>query len=115
SYVSDILNIDIYVLRATQDDLYPHLHTHRPNNPRNAIVIIGNMYHYEVLAVDTDDGFQTVFLPNDPFLTALTNLFIGDGNFTDIINTIPYDPDETFIHDLIDTFTTENGFVLPDT
>ena len=113
SYVADALNIDIYVLRATQGDLYPHYHTRRPGINRNGIVIIGNMYHYEVLAVNTDQGFQTVFSPGDPFLEAMTEVFIGDGDFNDIVNTIPYDPDEAFINDFVDAFTTQAGLQVP--
>jgi len=113
TFVSDILNIDIYILRATKDDVYPHLHTKRPGNDRQGIVIIGNEVHYEVLAVNTEDGFQTIFGPNDPFIVALTDIFIGDGDFNDIMNAIPYNPDATFIHDFVEAFTNENGLVIP--
>lgn len=113
TFVSDALNIDIYILRATRDDLYPHFHTRRPGNLRNGIVVIGNMYHYETLAIDTDNGLQTVFPPGDPFLNALTDLFIGDGDFNDIVNTIPYDPDASFIDDIVGAFTTQTGLILP--
>lgn len=115
SFVADSLNIDIYVLRATSEDLYPQQHTHRPDIIRDGIVIIGNNIHYEVLAINTDNGFQTVFHPDDPFLTALTNLFLGNKAFLDIVNIIPYDPDATFIYDVVDAFTTKkDGFVIPD-
>ena len=115
TFVSDILNVDIYVLRATKDDLYPHLHTRRANVPRNGIVIIGNLVHYEVLAVDGEDElFQTVFAPDDPFLEALTGVFIGDPNFQDIMNVIPYDPDESFINDAVEAFSTNNVLNIPD-
>lgn len=113
SFAADALNVDIYVLRATNEDLFPHYHTRRPNIPRNGIVIIGNMYHYEVLGINTEDGIQTVFQEGDPFLTALTQLFIGDGDFNDIVNTIPYNPNETFVRDFVDTFTTEEGLNMP--
>jgi hypothetical protein len=114
-YISDIMNIDIYILRATKDDLYNHIHTRKPGNIRNAIVIIGNKYHYEVLAVNKEEGFQTLFYPGDPFIEALSKLFIGDGGFNDILNPQIYDPDETFINNFIITFTDENGnFQFPD-
>ncbi|MEO6066605.1 MAG: hypothetical protein ABIQ41_01335 [Gemmatimonadales bacterium] len=113
TFVADALNVDIYVLRATKDDLYPHYHTRRPDVPRNGIVIVGNTYHYEVLAVDTKDGFQTVFPQGDPFLDALTKLFVGDGDFNDIINTVPYDPDAGFIFDFVGAFATRAGFAIP--
>jgi len=114
TFVSDVFNIDIYVLRATRNDLYPHYHTRRPGMLRNGVVIIGNMYHYEVLAVNKEDGLQTVFPPGDPFLDALTDLFIGDGDFNDIINAVPYNPDEAFAADFVDAFTTAAGLAIPD-
>jgi len=113
TFVSDALGVDIYILRATRQDLYPHYHTRRPGNDRPGVVVIGNMYHYEVLAVDTPNGFQTVFLQGDPFLDALTNLFIGDGGFNDIINTVPYDPDTAFISEVVGAFTQINFDVDP--
>lgn len=113
TFVADALNIDIYVLRATREDLYPHYHTRRPGILRNGIVVIGNMYHYEVLAVNTPDGFQTVFPPDDPFLAALTELFVGDGDFNDIVNAVPYDPDNAFVADFVEAFTTAEGLNVP--
>ena len=104
TFVSDALNVDIYVLRATQTDLYPHSHTRTPGVDRPGVVVVGNTYHYEVVAVDGDNGFQTTFFPGDPFLLALTELFIGDGGFEDIVNVIPYDPDESFVRDIAETF-----------
>jgi SAM-dependent methyltransferase len=114
TFVADALNMDIYVLRATQTDLYPHYHTRRPGILRNGIVIIGNMYHYEVLAINTNTGFQTVFPPDDPFLVALTALFVGDGDFNDIVNTIPYNSDDAFVADFVDAFTDETGLHIPE-
>ena len=113
TFVADAFNMDIYILRATREDLYPHYHTRRPGINRNAVVIIGNMYHYEVLGINTNNGIQTVFPPGDPFLDILTQLFIGDGDFDDIINAIPYDPDTAFIGDFVDAFTTQNGLEIP--
>ncbi len=114
-FVSDILNIDIYVLRATSKDLFPQQHTHNPNNnPRPGIIIIGNDYHYEVLAVNKPDGFQTVFLQNDPFRVAITTLFAEHGGFNDIRNVIPYDPDENFIRDYIGVVSSAPGANIPE-
>ena len=114
SYVSDALNIDIYILRATTEDLYPHLHTRRTEQVRNAVVIIGNSYHYEVLAIDTPNGLQTVFFPEDPFITALTKLFIGDEAFADVHNTRQFDPDQEFINNAIETFGGVNKYQTPN-
>lgn len=113
SFISNALNIDIYILRATRSNLFPHVHTRRPEINRGGIVVIGNTHHYEVLAVNTDAGFQTVFYPGDPFLDALINLFIGDGGFNDIVNTVAFDPDENFINSVIDVFVGPQGLVIP--
>lgn len=113
AYVADVLNIDVYVLLATQIDLQPIFSSRRPGVVRDGIVIIGNTEHYEVLAVNTKNGFQTVFPPDDPFVIGLTELFIGYGDFNDIINAIPYDPDEVFINDILNTFTINGVFTIP--
>lgn len=72
-FVSDMLGVDIFVVRGTDKDLYVHLATRDPNNPRRAVVIVGNGIHYEVVAVDHGPqvGFQTVFNVGDPFISAL--------------------------------------------
>lgn len=75
-YISDSLQIDIYVLRATKDDLYPHLTTSRKNIKRRSIIIAGNSVHYEVIAVDTPKGFQTIFDPEDPLIVTLDSIYV---------------------------------------
>ena len=96
SFVSEVLGLDIYILRATKDNLYPHIHTHNPAKPRNGIVIIGNKYHYEVLAINKDSGLQTIFTPNDPFIQILQQQFIGNKSYGDIFNSAPFDPIQSF-------------------
>lgn len=110
-YISDVLDVDIYILRATSEDIFPHINTRNPKISRNGIVIVGNSYHYEVVAVETNGEFQTTFPPNDPFILALINVFIGDGGFND---SIPFDPEEEFIKNAVETFTTGDEFKLPD-
>jgi len=75
-YVSDMLGIDIFIVRGTNQDIYPHITTRDPNNPRNAVVIVGNGYHYETIAVDhgPEVGFQTMFMVGDPFIEKLESL-----------------------------------------
>ena len=114
SYVADVLGIDIYILRATTEDLYPHLHTYRLGRNRPAIVIVGNAFHYEVVALDTPEGFQTTFMPGDPFITHLTALFIGDRDLADIYNTRLFDPDAEFVNNAIETFGGVNDYQTPD-
>jgi hypothetical protein len=95
------------VLRATTNDLHPHSNTKLPGVTRNAIIIIGNEYHYEVLALNTDDGFQTVFNSDHPLIQALS--FQSDN----ILDNDLYDPDSIFIRDFVEAFTSENGFLFP--
>lgn len=104
-YISDILNIDIYILRASSSDLHYHENTRKKGVKRNSIVIVGNKYHYEVLAVDTQYGFQTIFSPDDPFINKLSNLFIND---TDLAEEAT-DLDTIFVNNFV------NSFISPDT
>lgn len=77
-YISDALNVDIYVLRGTINDLYPHLNTRQEDRLRAAIVIMGNTEHYEVVALQQSDGLQTLFQPQDDLVRALIALFRGE-------------------------------------
>lgn len=101
-YISDIFNIDIYILRGTKDDLFPHYHTKEIGIIRDSIVIIGNKFHYELLAIVTTTGLQTVFKSYDPIMIPLSKLF------SDINEN--FDPNESFIKDFIDTFA-PNGLI----
>jgi len=113
TYVSEVLKVDIYVLRGTSDDLYPHYNTRKEGVVRPAVVVVGNTYHYEVVGINKADGIQTLFLENDPFLEAISKLFIGDTDFDDINNKIKYNPDQGFIDSFVDTFTNQNGLNIP--
>ena len=68
SYVADLLNIDIYVMRITDQDLFIHLNTHLPGRERKSLVISGNGYHFETIGIERNNLYQTFFLPNDPFI-----------------------------------------------
>lgn len=70
-YASDILGIDIYVMRLTNKNLYPHLNTSKKGVERKVVVISGNGNHYETIGVERDGLFQTVFSQDDPFIKAL--------------------------------------------
>jgi hypothetical protein len=70
-YASDILGIDIYIMRLTNQDLYVHQNTSVPGTVRKAVVISGNGNHYETIGIERNGMFQTVFDQNDPFLVAL--------------------------------------------
>lgn len=106
AFISNVIGVNIYILRATQLDLYPHYNTYRPN--RKSIVVIGNTYHYEVVGVDKQEGFQTIFYDEDPFMKELRKVFIGTTNYNN-----KYDPDQGFYQDALEIFTTKEGVVIP--
>jgi hypothetical protein len=112
-YIADIFNIDIFVLRGRAHNLKSHVHTVRANRPRPvvAIVAVGGKDggHYESLAIDTPEGFQTNFAPGDPFVTALLTLHGG----LETLTYHPYNPDEAFLATLVATFSNNGQFVLP--
>jgi hypothetical protein len=116
NFISDAFNLDIFVMRINSKDVITHLHTKVPNKTRNAIVIVSNDSHYETLALRTDRGLKTVFPPGDPFVEILTNRFIGEGNFYDPQNRIPYDPDVFFVQRIVEIFTNIDTlhFEIPD-
>ena len=116
NFISDAFNIDIFVMRINTKDVISHIHTKVPDKKRDAIVIVSNDAHYETLALKTKNGFQTVFPPDDPFIDILTKRFIGEGNFNDITNMTPYDPDEVFIRNIVESFTNKDTlqFKIPD-
>lgn len=112
SFISDALQIDVYVLKITKEDIFPHSHTSHPNTRRNAVIIVGNMLHYEVLAINTPRGLQTLFPPNDPFLQVVKDKFIGDRDYE--INSIPFDPDQEFIKSFVSTLIVDGELVRAD-
>ena len=75
AYAADILGIDIFVVRGTNQDIYPHLDTSHQESKRKCVVIVGNTFHYEVVAVETINGLQTFFDYDDPFIVELKRIF----------------------------------------
>ena len=74
-YSAEALGIDIYVTRLTTAGLNVHLDTSKPGVVRKVVVISGNGAHYEIIGVERNGLFQTVFDSNDPFIQALrTNI-----------------------------------------
>ena len=73
-YASDMLGIDIYIMRLTNKDLYVHLNTAKPDLVRKVVVISGNGNHYETIGVERNGLFQTTFDQNDPFILAIKSL-----------------------------------------
>lgn len=74
-YIADLFDLDVFVTYAYPENLETHIDTLPNEFERNrpAIVIAGNGIHYEVVGIDTPDGYQTVYMPNDPFITALVD------------------------------------------
>lgn len=70
-YLSQLLGVTIYVMHGYYDELEPHINTAAIDPERWVIVIIGNGIHYEVVGIQTENGYQTVFPPNHPLLAAL--------------------------------------------
>lgn len=71
-YFADIIDIDIYITRATKDDLILHVNTSLPGRERRGIVICGNGCHYETVAIKTSEGYyQTLFPYDHPLLIHL--------------------------------------------
>lgn len=72
-YVSDILDIDIYVMRLTNVDLFVHQNTSHEGSDRKVVVISGNGSHYETIGIERgpEQLFQTVFDQTDPFILSI--------------------------------------------
>ena len=68
SFVAELLDIDLYVMRITNLDLYPHLNTHEPGIDKRSIVISGDGLHFETIGIIRNNLCQTFFEPNDPFI-----------------------------------------------
>lgn len=75
AFIAEIFGINVYILRATKDDLFPHLTTKTLGDKKKSAVIVGNTQHYEVLAIDKPEGFQTLFDADDDFIRILDSRF----------------------------------------
>ena len=73
-YASDMIGVDIYIMRLTDKDLYVHQDASKEGVKRKVVVISGNGDHYEIIGVERNGLFQTVFEPDDPFIVAIGRL-----------------------------------------
>ena len=73
SQVSEILNIDIYVMRLKSDDLILHKNTYKEGSTRRSIVILDREFYLETLGLEKDSLYQTLFDYNDPFIEKIKN------------------------------------------
>jgi hypothetical protein len=78
-YISDMLGIDVYVMRLTNKDLYVHLNTAEKGLERKVVVISGNGMHYETVGIERGGLFQTLYEQTDPFILALRSLITDEG------------------------------------
>lgn len=109
-YVSDVLGLDIYVLQSAGNDLVPFVTTHRQDIYRPAIVIVGKKSHYDeydVVALDTANGFETIFFPGDAFLEIINSDYPTTNTST------RYDPDETLRRAISSWISLSKGGTIP--
>jgi SAM-dependent methyltransferase len=71
SYLADLLGLDIYVMRLENGILKRHSDTKKEGENKKSVVISGNGYHFETIAVMRNSLYQTLFLPDDPFITGI--------------------------------------------
>lgn len=73
--LSDVLQTDFVVLRATADDLLFHDTTIQAGSKNKVVLINGTGVHYELIGMVTEDlQIQTTFAYNDPLITAIQSL-----------------------------------------
>lgn len=110
-YITDVFKIDLFIFQANADNLIPNAYLTAFSKNRPTVAIIGNKYHFEVIAVNNVNGFQTVFLADDPFVLAAKEQFRESGL---LIQESKYDPDKEFIKNVVDAFGNSERFKVPD-
>ena len=65
------MGVNIYVVRATGTDVYKYTSYIHPTRRQWTVVLNGTTNHYETVGLRTPEGYQTAFVPEDPFLLAL--------------------------------------------
>lgn len=114
-YISDMLNVNIFILKGTTEDLETYINTYRPEKERPSVCIMGNTQHYEVVAVKVEvnvdgeikDMLQTTFYLGDPFLDALLAKFKIDPDEPQV----RFSPDDSLM-DALNVFTDETGTII---
>jgi hypothetical protein len=97
-YISDVLNVDVYILSGYTNDIVPVDSTRKIGHDRPSIVIMGNNTHYETIGLRTDAGIQTVFPHDHPLILKIRDKLKGEG--------LPesFDPDYVFVQNYLDVF-----------
>jgi len=107
-FIAEIFNINVYIVKITENDIEYVTNAicklGRPN-----LVISGNKNHFEIVAIDVNGSFQTNFDDNDEFIKYLELRSPKNKTYNE-----SFDPDETFINDFINIFTTYGIFTFPD-
>lgn len=108
AYVAQALNIDIFVLRANRQDVFPYSYNTRLlGSTRDVVVIVGNTVHYELVGVQRPDGLlQTLFHHDDPFVTAMLSMSKEE---RPQLPFSPADYEAQFIQDILDIFVSRNA------
>ena len=105
--ISEIFKFNIYIVKVTKEDIEIVDRIYKFG--RQNIIISGNEFHFEVITIDVDGEFQTIFDDNDEFIEALDSKY-PENKLEDEI----YDPSETFINDFIEIFTVNGIFKFPE-
>ena len=107
-FIAEIFNINVYIVKITNNNIEYVTNAicklGRPN-----IIISGDKNHFEVVAVDVNGSFQTNFNDNDEFMKALELRSPKNKSQNGRFN-----PDETFINDFVNIFTTYGIFTPPE-
>jgi SAM-dependent methyltransferase len=107
-FIAEIFKINVYIVKITKNDIELVIdRIYKPERPN--IVISGDRTHFEVIAIDVDGLFQTIFDDDDEFILSLDLKYPENKSENEIFN-----PDETFINDFIDTFTINEVFIFPE-
>ncbi len=78
-YVSQLIKMNIYVMRLYTDNLYLHTTASNPSNT-SSVVIAGNGGHYETIGLKTTNGIQTVFNNGHQFIQKIITASIEPKN-----------------------------------
>jgi SAM-dependent methyltransferase len=117
TFVAQMMGIDIFILSGKAHDIERHLTTHRTgiNRPTIFVVATGNLLtgdkscgHYETIGIMTDQGIQTVFDHDHPFVQALIAQY-EDGALSFVHRA--FDPDQVFVREFGLIFSEDSNLV----
>jgi len=106
-FLAELFNINIYVVKITKDDIESVTNRIYKFGRKN-IVISEKNNHFELITIDVDGLFQSVFDDDDELIKEAELRYPKNKPDIEIFN-----PDQTFIFDFIETFTINDKFVFP--